>query len=226
MQRPPVLIVGASGAIGSALAEQLSGAGYTVWGTASHLASTAVVPNCVSKTFVCDLTNDASIADLIDQLSDSTAALSGVILAAGAVAFGNLSDTKTEVVDRLMAVNLTGQVKLMSALQPLLKAAGEGFVVSLSGKVAEVPTAGMAAYSAAKAGLYAYSVAAGRELRRDGIRWIDARPGHTETGFAERALSGTAPAFGPGLAASAVAARIVAAISGGEKDLPSSEFAN
>jgi len=67
-------------------------------------------------------------------------------------------------------------------------------------------------------------VAAGRELRRAGIRLIDARPGHTETELSKHPLAGSAPAFAPGLAPSSVAARVVEAIVAGEKDRPSSSF--
>ncbi|MDP4715540.1 MAG: SDR family NAD(P)-dependent oxidoreductase [Candidatus Nanopelagicales bacterium] len=86
------------------------------------------------------------------------------------------------------------------------------------------PQPGMAVYSASKAALAAYDAAAARELRREGIRLIDARPPHTETGLADRPLAGTAPRLPTGLAADAVAQRIVDAIHLGEKDLPSSAF--
>lgn len=84
---------------------------------------------------------------------------------------------------------------------------------------------GMAAYSAAKAALMAYDAAAARELRREGIRLVDARPPHTETGLATRPLSGQAPRLPEGLAPDVVASRIVDAIVAGEKDLPSTAFA-
>jgi cyclic-di-GMP-binding biofilm dispersal mediator protein len=90
--------------------------------------------------------------------------------------------------------------------------------------VAEAPTAGIAAYSAVKSALHAYGVAAGRELRRAGIRMIDARPGHTETELSLHPLAGVAPAFPAGLQPEAVALRLVEAIAGEEKDLPSSSF--
>ncbi|NBU16623.1 MAG: short-chain dehydrogenase, partial [Actinobacteria bacterium] len=60
--------------------------------------------------------------------------------------------------------------------------------------------------------------------RRTGIRVIDARPPHTETGLATRAVAGTAPRFPQGLSPDTVASRIVAAIADGETDLPSSAF--
>jgi cyclic-di-GMP-binding biofilm dispersal mediator protein len=84
--------------------------------------------------------------------------------------------------------------------------------------------AGLGAYSASKSALYAFDQAISRELRRDGIRVIDARPGHTETGLAARAIAGQAPAFPQGMTPEHVASRIVAAIVQDEKDLPSSSF--
>jgi cyclic-di-GMP-binding biofilm dispersal mediator protein len=82
----------------------------------------------------------------------------------------------------------------------------------------------MAAYSAAKTALHAFGVAAGRELRRSGVRLIDARPGHTETDLSKHPLAGVAPAFPQGLPPVAVVRRIVDAIASDEKDLPSTAF--
>ena len=94
----------------------------------------------------------------------------------------------------------------------------------LSGIVAESPTAGLAAYSASKAALAAFVQASSREFRRSGIRMLDSRQGHTETGLATRAIAGTAPAFPQGLDPAAVAERIVLGIVDDEKDLPSTAF--
>ena len=82
----------------------------------------------------------------------------------------------------------------------------------------------MAAYSASKAALMGYDAAAARELRREGIRLVDVRPPHTETGLAQRPLAGTAPRLPQGLEPQQVADRIVAALRDGEKDVPSSAF--
>ena len=53
---------------------------------------------------------------------------------------------------------------------------------------------------------------------------IDARPPHTETGLATRAVAGTAPNFPQGLDPAAVARRIVDAVADGSTDLPSEAF--
>ena len=63
------------------------------------------------------------------------------------------------------------------------------------------------------------------EARRAKVRVIDARPPHTETGLADRAIAGEPPAFPPGLTPDAVAATIVAALADDSvKDLPSGAF--
>jgi cyclic-di-GMP-binding biofilm dispersal mediator protein len=53
---------------------------------------------------------------------------------------------------------------------------------------------------------------------------VDARPGHTESGLATRAIFGQAPNFGAGKTVPEVVTRIVTAIKEDEKDLPSTAF--
>jgi len=117
---------------------------------------------------------------------------------------------------------------LLRAAMPALRESAEAkrgpFVAMISAVVAEQPMPGMAAYSAAKAALTAFDAAAARELRRGGIRLLDIRPPHTETGLATRPRLGTAPKLQEGLSPDSVAERIVTAITSGEKDLPSSAF--
>jgi cyclic-di-GMP-binding biofilm dispersal mediator protein len=224
-----ILILGASGVIGQQLVQQLSAQGAIVLGTATNLEAAARIPNQASVRLLLDLMNPESIDVLVEYLVQADIAVDGVINATGVVAFGSVAELEPATVDHLFNVDVVGPIKVLSGLIPVLKnsaAAGhEPFICTISGVVAEQPMAGMAAYSAAKAALNSFTKAAGRELRRDGIRVFDARPGHTETGLADRAIAGTAPAFATGMAAESVAARILKAIIEDEKDLPSSEFA-
>ena len=52
----------------------------------------------------------------------------------------------------------------------------------------------------------------------------DARPPHTETGLADRPIAGTAPRLREGLQPEVVAARIIAAIRAGEREIPAEAF--
>ena len=221
-----ILVLGCSGALGSEFARQLSAEGASVIGTSSSAESAAKIPAQVTTKFVVNLEDQRSIHDFVNHLTDSGVTLDGVILAAGLVAFGPIADTPTEVTSRLMQVNFLAQAQIVKKLQVLIEASSseQPFVVSISGVVAESPMAGLAAYSASKTAMHGYATAATRELRRAGIRWIDARPGHTESGLASRAIFGQAPAFGAGLKTEDVVARIVRAIEEDEKDLPSTSF--
>ena len=98
------------------------------------------------------------------------------------------------------------------------------FAVTISGVVAEAPTAGLAAYSASKAALHSFVRASAREYKKAGILLLDARPGHTETALSQHPLAGTAPRFGAGHSPESVAARIVRAVEEAETDLPPAAF--
>jgi NAD(P)-dependent dehydrogenase (short-subunit alcohol dehydrogenase family) len=219
-----VLVIGAAGGIGQSLCAALHAAGATVIGTTKDAGKLSSLATTTSSQRVLDLADGDSIAAFLDDIEAEDVALTGIIVAAGVVGFGNAVDVPAAGFDRMMAINATGPIHVLSALSPIVGKSGDGFVVTLSGMIAETPMAGLSAYSASKAALHAFSVAAGREFRRIGVRFVDARPGHTESGLATRALFGEAPNFGAGLTTDAVAARIVAAIVNDEKDLPSAAF--
>jgi cyclic-di-GMP-binding biofilm dispersal mediator protein len=208
-----VLVIGASGGLGSQFVTQLSAAGAT--------------PIVASSQNV-NLDDSNSVAAFAEAILSSDLAIDGIVLASGLVAFGSIAETPAKVTEKLMRVNFLSQAQLVAALLPALEksaaAGNEPFVISISGVIAENPMAGMAAYSASKTALHGWAAAASRELRRAGIRLIDARPGHTETGLATRAIFGQAPTFGVGLEPEKVVARIIDAIQNEEKDLPSTAF--
>ena len=224
-----ILVLGGSGALGSLITSTLIDHGAQVMATTTSNEKGDLIPSAASPRLLLDLERDESIGVLVNYLIQSGAKIDGIVNATGVVAFGPASELAATTIKRLNAVNLTGPITLVSGLLPALRvsaqAGNEPFVVNISGVVAESPMAGLAAYSATKAGLWAFDQALAREVRKDGIRVIDARPGHTETGLASRAIAGIAPAFPTGMSPKAVADRIVAAIINSETDLPSTAFA-
>lgn len=225
-----ILVLGGSGALGSLLTSRISALGAQVMATTTNNDRGAHIPSVASPRLLLDLENPASIEVLVTYLIQSGAQIDGIVNATGLVAFGPASELSASTLAKLSAVNFTGPVTLISGLLPALRASAtagnEPFILNISGVVAESPMAGLAAYSATKAGLWAFGQALTREVRKDGIRVIDARPGHTETGLATRAIAGTAPAFPTGMTPESVADRIIRAILGGETDLPSTAFAS
>ncbi len=216
LQGTHVVVVGASGGLGAQIAAHLAAAGARV--SAIVRDHTRLDGASVSQYALADVTDHQALRTAFA----SVAPFDGVVNAAGVVAFGNVTDLDDATLARLFAVNAIAPIVM------LRESAGHmsdgGFFVNISGVVATQPVAGMAAYSASKAAAWAAMTAAGRELRRRRIDVIDARPPHTETGLATRPLAGVAPKMPEGLAPDAVAARIVAAVVAGERDLPTEAF--
>jgi cyclic-di-GMP-binding biofilm dispersal mediator protein len=214
--------VGASGGIGRPLAAALAGRG-------AHLALAGCdrpgldrIDVGARRTFAFDLRDADAAKPLVLAAAEALGGLDGVVCCAGAVAFGPLDETPSDVLDEIVAVDLVGPLRLARAAIPVLPRGG--FVLNISGVVAEIPTAGLVAYSAAKAGVSAGFRALAREVRSRGVSVIDARPPHTETGLAGRPLYGESPKLRTGLDPVVVAARLVLAIEQDERDVPASAF--
>jgi cyclic-di-GMP-binding biofilm dispersal mediator protein len=169
-----------------------------------------------------DLRSPAAAGDAVEEVVSRHGRLDIVVNAVGVVAFGDAVATSVDTVEEVFLTNTFAHVFLCQAALPAMGKGG--VIVAVSGVVAEQNLPGMSVYGASKAAVRSFDEAFAREARRAGIRVIDARPPHTETGLATRAVAGTAPRFPQGLSPDTVASRIVAAIADGETDLPSSAF--
>jgi cyclic-di-GMP-binding biofilm dispersal mediator protein len=218
-----VLVLGGSGSLGLRIARDLAERGALITLAGRDAALLAAAGNTVpgSATCVFDLRRAEQARWPIDAAIAAHGRLDGVVNAAGSVAFGPLSETPSTVINEIVEVNLTGPLRVF---REALRSMDGGFILTISGVVATMPTAGMVAYSAAKAGLAAGTMALAREVRRAGVTVIDAQPPHTETGLVERALSGDAPNFPQGLDPDLVAIRIVRGIVERERVIPADAF--
>ena len=218
------MVTGASGGIGRHIAKQLAEAGARLTLAARDrdaLESLGIDATVVSA----DLRDAEAGRTIVAAALAANNTLDGLVNAAGVVAFGSLADTSDEVIEDLFLTNVLGPLWLMRAAIPALTES-RGFIANISAVVAEQPLAGMAAYAASKAALTAADRALTRELRAAGITVTDARPPHTETGLADRPISGTAPRLREGLRPEDVARRIVTAIIVGEREIPAEAFSD
>ena len=217
------LIAGGTGGLGSALATELRNRGCIVV-TVSRTQLTQSTQSPDPNHIVADLRSPDSATAVIDQVIAKHGALNIVINAMGVVAFGEISATSIDTVEEVFLTNTFGHIFLMQAA--LRKISQGSVLVGISGIIAEQNLPGMSVYGASKAAVRSFDEALAREARKVGVRIIDARPPHTETGLASRAVAGTAPKFPRGLEPVAVAQRIITAIANGETDLPSTSFSN
>ena len=209
-----VLVAGATGGIGSAIARELDrrGARLTLVARDARRLEDLAVPG---TRCACDLRSP--------QACEETVAAAGrldvLVNCVGVVAFGAVTDLSVETLDELFRANVLVAILLARASLPVLQRGGA--IVNISGVIAERNLPGMAAYGPSKAAVRSFDEALAREARRSGIRVLDARPPHTETGLAGRAIEGDAPKMPPGLSAASVAGAICDALERGAVDLPS-----
>jgi cyclic-di-GMP-binding biofilm dispersal mediator protein len=219
------LVIGANGVFGSLISRQLIAKGARVIGTARSNESAVDLPVELTQKLLLDLESQESIDALVGYLTNSETPLDGVINAAGRVGFGTIAETTLDGAKRLMQVNHFGPAQVISRLLPRLAAsANQPFVLSITGVVAEKVFPGMACYITSKTAHSRWLKALALEARRQKIRVIDARPGHTETGLATRPMFGTAPAFAQGMNPEHVVSVIIAGIESGITELPSDSF--
>jgi short-subunit dehydrogenase len=217
-----VVVVGASGGLGRHIARQLADCGALLTLAARDRAALESL-GFDAPVVTADIRDAEAGAAIVAAALSARGRIDGVVNAAGVVAFGSLADTGDDVIEELFLTNVLGPLWLMRAAIPALTES-RGFIANISAVVAEQPLPGMAAYAASKAALTAADRALTRELRAAGITVTDARPPHTETGLADRPIAGTAPKLREGLQPEAVAARIVAAIRAGEREIPAEAF--
>jgi short-subunit dehydrogenase len=214
-----VLVIGSSGAFGKLFCDKLAQAGYQVLGTARN---TEAFPASVELSLRLDLEDQSSIDTLANYLISENLELNGIIQAAGAVGFGKIEETSAENANRLMQINHLGPASLITKLSPLMTE--ESFVIGITGVVSEKVFPGMSAYTSSKMAFAAFLSNSHLEWRRRKIQVLDAKPGHTETGLASRAIFGTAPAFPQGMTSDHVVSTILAGLAEGKNLLASTDF--
>lgn len=215
------VVAGGTGGLGRPISDHLAARGATVI-TVSRSASHPSAPAGVHRHIAADLRSADEATRVVSDVVAEHGRLDIVVNAVGVVAFGDVVSTSVDTVEELFLTNVFAHVFLCTAALPRMSRGG--VIVAISGVVAEQNLPGLVAYGASKAAVRSFDEGFAREARRAGVRVIDARPPHTETGLATRAIAGSAPRFPPGLEPESVARRIVDAIADGTTDLPSTAF--
>jgi cyclic-di-GMP-binding biofilm dispersal mediator protein len=206
------LVAGASGAFGGAIARELAGRGARLALSGRdepRLEELAQAIDAVGWT-IADLTVDGEPERIVEASADALDGLDVVVCAIGAVAFGPARDTDDDTLRALFDVNALAPARLTRAAAARMDRGG--VIANVSAIVADLPTAGMAAYSSSKAALTAFDRAAGRELRREGIRVLDVRPPLLATGLDGRPIAGRPPRLPAGRDPAEWARRVADAI--------------
>ncbi len=109
-----------------------------------------------ARAFGCDIADGADVARLIGDVVKAFGRLDILVNDAAyniAIPFGDLDALTPEVWEKIMAVNLTGPMRLSKAVAPVMKAQGQGRIVNIASVAGLSPTGSSIAYAVSKAGL-------------------------------------------------------------------------
>jgi len=178
-----VLLTGATGGIGQAIARALDERGARLQLTArrtEQLEQIAAGLNGQAEVLPADLTDASGAAALAERAGK----VDVLVANAGLPASGPIDDFSAEQIDRALDVNLRAPIQLTRALLPGMIERGSGHVVlmsSLSGKIASV---GSSLYSATKFGLRGFAAGLREDVEPLGIGVTVVFPGFvSDAGF-------------------------------------------
>jgi NAD(P)-dependent dehydrogenase (short-subunit alcohol dehydrogenase family) len=163
------LVTGASSGIGRACAAMLAARGLRVY-AASRSAALRM-----------DVTDDASVHALIDQIIRNEGRLDVVVNNAGTAIAGAVEDTSVEEARAQFDVNFFGAFRVCRAVLPILRQQGSGYIVnigSIAGLVA-LPYQGL--YSASKFALEGLTESLRLEANPFGVNVVLIEPGDHRT---------------------------------------------
>ncbi|MFZ2105667.1 MAG: SDR family oxidoreductase [Roseiarcus sp.] len=186
------LVVGGSGGIGAATARVLAEAGARVIvthtarsaGAAASLADS--LPGSGHMALPADVADTTSLLALRDDVRARCGdALHVLVNAAGftkPVPHADLDALDDALIDRMFAVNWRGQFAAIRVFAPMLKASGDGLIVSVSSIAGHTGVGSSIAYCAAKAGIDVMTKSLARALAPE-VRVLAVAPGVVDTGF-------------------------------------------
>lgn len=180
-----ILITGAASGIGRAVAKRALGDGHTV-----YALDAARIDGLEAECFTADITDAESLGAVSAALTDRGIKLDCIVAAAGVHAMASLVEGDFAKAERLININLTGTMRTVRELHPLL--AERGRIIIITSEVATLsPLPFNGLYSISKCALESYAQALRQELNLLGQRVITVRPGAIETPLAGGSIKAT-----------------------------------
>lgn len=181
------IVTGGSRGIGRAIALALAGEGAAVVLAARSAEKLAEAAELVRKAggraqpVVTELSDEASIRNLVRVTQETFGRLDILINNAGITHSAPLEETRTEDLDRCWTINARAPFILCREALPLLRQAEAGFIVNISSVVGVKGYPLQSAYTASKHALRGMTISLAEELRDTKIRVHVICPGGVNT---------------------------------------------
>lgn len=169
-----VLLTGATGGLGHAIARSLHARGATL--TLSGRRTDVLEPlaeELGAKAVAADLSSMASVGMLLDETGDVDVLIANAALPGT----GRLEDFTAEQIDTNLAVNLRSPIMMSQAVLPQMLARGSGHLVFIGSVAGITSSPGSSLYNATKFGLRGFSNALRQDLHGTGVGVSIVMPG-------------------------------------------------
>jgi len=192
-----VLVTGAGGAIGGAIARAMRAAWPEVRLALLDLDVDAMAPLAAelgnASTHRADLRDVASLPAVFEQIS-AREPLDGLVNCAGIMRVQQVSSWKWQEASDLMTIDLIAPLRLQDLVLPHMIDIGRGVIINVASMAGKVPLKGCAYYGASKAGLAMASEIARADLAAYGIKVVTVYPGPVKSALEQ----GARDAYGGG----------------------------
>jgi len=182
-----VLVTGGSSGIGRATCLSFAAAGGRVFVTdvdAERGAETVAqieAANGEAEFLRMDVTDADSVAAAVEVVTARARRLDVLVNAAGWDIIEPFLENSAAYMDKVVALNFMGPVKVIKGLLPLLIESGSGRIVNVASDAGRVGSSGEAVYAGAKGGVIALTKSLAREVTRNNVRVNCVCPGPTDT---------------------------------------------
>lgn len=178
-----VVITGAASGMGRAAAERLARAGWQVLAVDLNADQLQWTAGSGIASLVADVSSEADNARIAAEADRLFGGLNAAIFNAGIVGGGSIDDMTTDLLRRVIDVNLIGPILGIRACLSLLRRRENAAIVVTASTMGLGGDAENWAYGAAKHGLVGLVKSLAREIGWEGIRINALCPGLTETGM-------------------------------------------
>lgn len=179
-----VLITGAAGGLGAALADAFEARGDEVLRTDLSGADLSL-----------DVTSDEDWARVREHVQETWGGLDVLVNNAGVAGGGRLDVAGIDEWRWITDINLFGVVRGTATFTPMFKAQRSGQIINVASLAGLVHPAGMGSYNAVKAAVVALTETTAHELGAWHVRAMAVCPSYFRTGLVER-MQGTDTAVG------------------------------
>jgi len=158
------LVTGGNGGLGQRICHALAkeGVNIAVMYARSRDQAEEVVRDLTSSyqisatAFACDITDGAAVNDLVAAVTARFGRIDILVNDAAynkSIPYQDLDGLTEEAWDKIIAVNLTGPMRMIKAVAPVMKRQEQGRIVNISSIAGLAPTGSSIAYAVSKAGL-------------------------------------------------------------------------